>query len=53
MSNEGFRNFTIEVIDREAGVTRATVYTQDESKTAIYEALAERLAARSKNSRKT
>jgi AcrR family transcriptional regulator len=48
MSDEGFRNFTMDGIAREAGVARMTVYNQFESKTAIYEALADDLAARGK-----
>jgi len=46
MSDEGFRNFTMDGIAREAGVARMTVYNQFESKTAVYEALADDLAAR-------
>ncbi len=48
MSDEGFRNFTMEGIARQAGVARMTVYNQFESKTAIYEALADDLALRGK-----
>lgn len=48
MSDEGFRNFTMEGIAREAGVARMTVYNQFDSKTAIYEALADDLAIRGK-----
>ncbi len=46
MSQDGFRRFTMEAIAREAGVTRMTVYNQFDSKTAVYEALADDLAAR-------
>ncbi len=48
MSDEGFRNFTMEAIAREAGVARMTVYNQFETKTAVYEALADELAERGK-----
>lgn len=48
MSDDGFRNFTMEGIAREAGVARMTVYNQFENKTAIYEALADELARRGK-----
>jgi AcrR family transcriptional regulator len=48
LSKEGFRNFTMEGIARQAGVARMTVYNQFETKTAVYEALADDLAARGK-----
>ena len=48
MSEDGFRNFTMEAIARQAGVARMTVYNQFETKTAIYEALADDLAQRGK-----
>lgn len=48
MSDEGFRNFTMDGIARYAGVARMTVYNQFETKTAIYEALADDLAQRGK-----
>jgi len=48
MSDEGFRNFTMEAIARQARVARMTVYNQFETKTAIYEALADDLALRGK-----
>ena len=48
MSADGFRNFTIDGIARQAGVARMTVYNQFDSKTAIYEALADELALHGK-----
>ncbi len=48
MSKDGFRNFTIDGIARQAGVARMTVYNQFASKTEIYEALADELALRGK-----
>lgn len=48
MSDDGFRNFSMDAIAREAGVARMTVYNQFDSKTALYEALADDLAARGK-----
>ena len=48
MSRDGFLNFTVDGIAREAGVSRVTVYNQFESKTAIYEALADELALHGK-----
>src|SRR5215469_16731865 len=46
LSKDGFRNFTMEGIARQAGVARMTVYNQFESKTEVYEAIADDLAAR-------
>jgi AcrR family transcriptional regulator len=46
LSDEGLAAFTMDAMARRAGVTRMTVYHQFETKTAVYEALAEDVAAR-------
>ena len=48
LSDDGFKHFTMEAIARQTGVARMTVYYQFESKSGIYEALADDLAARGK-----
>jgi AcrR family transcriptional regulator len=48
MSEDGFTHFTMDAIARVSGVARMTVYYQFQSKTGVYEALADDLAARGK-----
>jgi AcrR family transcriptional regulator len=48
LSDDGYRNFTMDAIARHTNVARMTVYNQFQSKTAIFEALADDIAERGK-----
>jgi AcrR family transcriptional regulator len=48
LSDDGYRNFTMDAIARHTNVARMTVYYQFQSKTGLFEALADDIAERGK-----
>lgn len=48
LSDDGYRNFTMDAIARHTGVARMTVYYQFQSKTGLFDALADDIAERGK-----
>lgn len=48
LSDDGYRNFTMDTIARHTSVARMTVYYQFQSKTGLFEALADDVAERGK-----